>query len=77
MIDRIPVQVKKYFWGDDLSELNWRDHGRYITQTLLDKGDAKSISWLFKKIDRNHVLKILPLLKLSSKTRNFWQIYLT
>lgn len=77
MIDSIPVQVRKYFWGDDLTQLNWQDHRQYITQTLLDKGDARSISWLFKKTDRDYILKMLPLLKLSSKARNFWQVYLT
>ncbi|MBU1200128.1 hypothetical protein KJ953_01170 [Patescibacteria group bacterium] len=77
MIDSIPVQVRKYFWGDDLNQLNWQDHSQYIIQTLLDKGDTKSISWLFKKTNPNHILNMLPLLKLSSKTRNFWQVYLT
>jgi hypothetical protein len=72
----LPHQAKKYFWGDDLDQLNWEDHQQYIVQTLLEKGDFEELSWLFKQISKQEVLKMLPQLKLSKKSRNFWKVYL-
>ena len=73
----ITFEAKKYFWGDDLNELNWEKHSQYIIQTLLDKGDSASVTWLFEQIPSQEVLKMLPSLTLSSQTRNFWEIYLS
>lgn len=73
----IPSQVKKYFWGDNLEELNWDDNRKYIIKTLLDKGDSKSVSWLLKRINSKELLKIIPSLNLSSKSDNFWKTYLS
>lgn len=73
----IPHQAKKYFWGDDLDQLNWEDHQQYIVQTLLEKGDFEELSWLFKQISKKEVYEMLPELKLSKKSRNFWEVYLS
>lgn len=77
MINTIPSRVKKYFWGDDLSQLNWQDHKQYIVQTLLNKGDEEAVSWLFKKAGPGQVKKMIPQLKLDPKSRNFWKLYLS
>jgi len=77
MSDNLPIEVTKYFWGDDLNELNWKDHKRYISQTLLEKGDWKSIGWLCEKLSRKEILNTLNEYKLTEKSRNFWQIYLS
>jgi hypothetical protein len=76
MKKQLPTQAKKYFWGDDLSQLNWHDHRLYITQTLLEKGDVDSVAWLIKQSSMDELLQDLPRLKLSAKSRNFWEIYL-
>ena len=73
----LPPYVTKYFWGDDLSQLNWADHSKYITQTLLEKGDTPSIKWLFDLSKREQIKQLLPNLKLSPRSQNFWQIYLS
>jgi hypothetical protein len=73
--DTLPSQIKKYFWGDNLEELTWSKHQKYIIQTLLDKGDEKALKWLFTKVTRDEIQKMLPSLKLQSKSANFWQIY--
>ncbi|MBU1085421.1 MAG: hypothetical protein ABIJ43_01325 [Candidatus Beckwithbacteria bacterium] len=73
----LPSQAKKYFWGDDLSQLNWNQHENYITQTLLNQGDSKSISWLLKQKTSKDLLKMISSLKLTPKTRNFWKLYLS
>lgn len=70
-------QIKKYFWGDDLEQLNWEDHRQYIIQTLLEKGDRESISWLMTRASSKELLQTLPHIKLSPKSKNFWEIYLS
>ncbi len=72
----LPGCVKKYFWGDDLSKLNWKDHRHYIMETLLEKGDTEALSWLFERVEKKEVKKKLPDFKLSPKSKNFWEIYL-
>jgi hypothetical protein len=73
----IPDNVKKYFWGDDLSDLSWEKNKKYIIQTLLDKGDLASWRWLFTQVSKSEVQKLLPELRLQPKSSNFWKIYLS
>lgn len=77
MRDVLPSQVAKYFWGDNLAELSLYRHEQYIAQTLLEKGDLDSIAWLFQHLSKPKIVKLLPTLKLSQKSANFWQIYLS
>jgi len=71
----IPNCVNKYFWGDDLTQLSWQKHKKYIIKTLLNNGDRKSISWLFTKINKPALKKQLTTIKLNSKSANFWRKY--
>ncbi len=73
----IPTYVQKYFWGDDLNNLNWQNHKKYITQTILDKGDSDSVSWLLKQTSKQELKQQIPQLILSPKSRNFWELYLS
>lgn len=77
MANAIPPQVKKFFWGDDLSQLSWQNHRQYIIQTLLNKGDEESIAWLLQKIDSKQLRNMLSKIKLDSKSANFWRLYLS
>lgn len=74
MKNALPPQAKKYFWGDDLDQLNWDDHKQYIAQTLLNKGDTKSISWLLQTAGSEQIKNMLPQLKLEPKSKNFWVV---
>jgi len=76
MNNDLPPDVKSFFWGDSLSELNWKDHQKYIVQTLLSKGDEKAIHWLFSQINHQEVKAMLPSLRLDSKSATFWDLYL-
>ena len=73
----IPGQVQKYFWGDDLQQLSWNLHQNYIIKTILEKGDGDAVSWILEKTDQNELLSLIPKLKLSEKSRQFWQMYLS
>jgi len=72
----LPVYTQKYFWGDDLTQLNWEDHQAYITQTLLDKGDIDAVGWLMNQVSSEELKNQIDHLQLSEKSRNFWEIYL-
>ncbi len=77
MNDQIPPQVTKYFWGDDLDDLSWEKHRKYIIQTILDKGDRCAVEWLLNRADKKELAQILPSLKLSQLSANFWHNYLS
>ena len=72
----LPEEITRYFWGDNLSDLNWENHQNYITQTLLERGSLTSLRWLFQHTSKNTLKQLLPTLKLSAKSANFWSIYL-
>lgn len=72
---QLPPAAAKYFWGDDVSQLQWPEHRKYISETLLDKGDVESISWLFERISGQELEQMMPDLRLSAKSRHFWKVY--
>lgn len=74
---RLPSSLQKYFWGDDLAELNWQDHQKYIVQTILEKGDRQAAAWLLSQFEKKELVKQLSSIKLSKKSANFWQVYLS
>lgn len=73
----LPHSVTRYFWGDNLQELNPQVHAKYITQTLLEKGDSEALDWLFSIFPSQAIKTMLPDLKLSKKSAHFWQVYLS
>jgi len=77
MKSSFPSFLTKFFWGDDLSKLNWNQHQKYITTTLLEKGDEQAVAWLLGKADKNNLKTQLNSLKLTPKSNNFWKIYLS
>lgn len=73
----LPDYITKYFWGDDLDELSWEKHQKYIVQTLLNKGDGRAAGWLLNQIDKNTLRSNLPTYKLDMRSGNFWKFYLS
>ncbi|MCX6783899.1 MAG: hypothetical protein NT141_02420 [candidate division WWE3 bacterium] len=75
MENPIPATVLKYFWGDNTQNLSLLDNKKYIVQTLLEKGDTPDIKWLFSEVGEPQIKALLPDLKLSVKSANFWKIF--
>jgi len=73
----LPRSIKKYFWGDNLNDLKWPDHKKYIIQTLLEKGNDRAIKWLFNLTSKSQIIQLLPKFRLSKKSLNFWKTYLS
>lgn len=71
----LPSNISKYFWGDDLGQINVNKNQKYIVQTLLEMGNSDALRWLFSTIDKQTIKNFLPSLKLSEKSANFWNIY--
>ena len=76
-MSNLPKNVKKYFWGDDLEELDWDKHKNYISKTILEKGDTDAVKWLFNQTPKQYLQKIVADPKLEPKSKNFWGIYLS
>lgn len=70
-----PSYVARYFWGDNIQQLKLLENEKYIIQTLLEKGDQHAIEWLLSAINKNTIKNLLPTLKLSKKSANYWNIY--
>ena len=73
----LPDYVTKYFWGDDLSELSWEKHQKYIAETIMNRGSAKAVNWLFGQVEKKTLMSNLDSYKLNPKSANFWKLYLS
>lgn len=67
--------ISRYFWGDNRQELSVNKHKKYISTTLLEKGNSRSIQWLRKNVDKKELKKYASSKKISQKSRNFWQLF--
>ncbi|OGD91325.1 hypothetical protein A3E14_02390 [Candidatus Curtissbacteria bacterium RIFCSPHIGHO2_12_FULL_41_13] len=76
-MSKLPKTVTKYFWGDNLKDLNWKYHKDYITKTILEKGDSRAIRWLMVKMGKNYIKKVAKEKRLESKSKKFWRFYLS
>jgi len=70
----LPKHIAKFFWGDNLKDLSFKKNSKYISKTILSKGDLPAIKWLFKKQPKKQLEKFIKP-KMDKKSRNFWQIY--
>lgn len=73
----LPDYVTKYFWGDDLSVLSWDNNSKYVTETILNRGDTEAVIWLLNKVEKPQLIHDLDKFKLNPKSANFWRIYLS
>ncbi len=72
----LPNFAARYFWGDNLEELDHQKHAKYIVQTILERGDVEALRWLSATYTLPTIKALLPKLKLSEKSANFWRRYL-
>lgn len=72
----LPPHVLRYFWGDDLAQLQNGTSEKYIVQTILERGDQKAVHWLFETFDKARIKQYLPHMQLSKKSEHFWNLYL-
>lgn len=76
-MSEMPTYVTKYFWGDDLTQLSWEKNSKYMTETILNRGNTEAIYWLLNRVKKSKLSNDLQNLKLNPKSANFWRIYLS
>lgn len=72
---KLPSFLNKYFWGDDLSEINLKKHKNYIAKTILSIGDLKAVKWLNTKFNKKLLIRLLNSRQIDQKSKNFWNLY--
>jgi len=73
----MPSFLTKYFWGDDLSQLSWEKNSKYMTETILNRGNTEAVKWLLERVEKKKLVDELQSFKLNAKSANFWKIYLS
>jgi hypothetical protein len=68
-------QIRGYFWDIDPHKASPKKHPRYYMTRILEYGDKKAVSWLFRVYGRKKVKEALPYLKLSARSANYWLYY--
>lgn len=74
---QLPSFLKKYFWDTDFNSLSIKKHSSYLITRLLEYGDEKALSWMFKNINRKKIeTTVIESRELSQKSANFWGLVL-
>jgi hypothetical protein len=73
---KLPTFLEKYFWDTDLKNLDPTKHSFFIISRLLEFGDEKAISWLFKNFSKEAIKNSLKKAKISPKSLIFWSLFL-
>lgn len=72
---KLPSFLNKYFWGDNLEEINLKNHKKYIARTILSIGDLEAVKWLNSKFDKPFLKRLLDSKQVDKKSANFWKLY--
>ena len=72
----IPSWMKIYFWDTDIDLLDIEKNEVFIIERLLNVGDEKTLSWVFKNYAKDTIRKSVATSRsLSIKTARCWQNY--
>ena len=73
---KLPEYAKKYFWDKDADKLDVSQHIDYIIARLLQYGDVRSMSWLFKHTDKESIRSAIANRRgISARSLHFWTIF--
>lgn len=72
-----PTFLKKYFWDIDFDKLNIEKRRIYVLSRILNYGDEKATTWMWKNFKKSEIKNILSNFRgLSQKSANFWALIL-
>ena len=63
----LPAFLQPYLWSYDLKKMNRNRDRETIVTSVLNLGDEKAISWLFKNYSLNEIKNVLK-----NPTRGMW-----
>ncbi len=74
---KLPNAFKKYFWDVDFNKIDSQKNAIYVIVRLLERGNAKVISWLVKNYPKRLIREVIMNRRgLSPKTAVFWALLL-
>lgn len=74
---RLPLFLKKYFWDVEFLEINKRKNSRFIIERILEYGNKKAVSWLFKNYSLKEIKEVIYKTRfLSLRSLFFWILFL-
>ena len=72
---KLPNFLKKYFWEVDFEKMDPEKHRVYVLRRIMNYGDEKAISWMWKNFTESEIRNILLKYRdLSLKSANFWAV---
>lgn len=57
--NRLPDDLRRFFWDCDFASLSWRRHNSFIIGRLLEMDDLEAIRWLIRRIGNRGIEKWL------------------
>lgn len=70
---RLPKFLKQYFWDVDFEGIDPQQSAQYIIARLIDRGNDRSIRWLWKNYSEDLIKKVVTTRRgFSARTANFW-----
>ena len=71
----MPEFLKEYFWDVEFEKIDLEKRRVYILRRILDYGDKKALSWMWKNFSEEEIKNILYNYRgLSLKSANFWAV---
>jgi len=69
--------IRKYFWDVDFKKMNLKDRTFFVIERILEMGDKKATSWMFKNYGGNEITNVLnSSRRLSKRSQNYWKLIL-
>ena len=67
--------IRKYFWDINPQQATPAKYPHYYMTRILEKGDTAAVDWLLAEYGQDQIKMLLPSLKLSPKSANYWRHY--
>lgn len=75
-MQNFPNYIKKLFWEFDVSQLLLEQNADFIIERILEKGNFRSIQWLFSQYQSRLIRKVVESSSnLSQNTLSFWSLF--
>ena len=74
---KLPAFLKEYFWDVDFRKLDLEKDRIYILKRILDFGDERAVTWMFKNFKKSEMRNFLINFRdCSTKSANYWALIL-
>lgn len=71
----LSTHIRRYFWDIDPDSGSPKKHPRYYITRILEEGDWQAVNWLLRMFGKNKIKYLLPTLRLSDRSANYWRYY--